>query len=212
MRTALQILFRLATGFIFVMFFSCETPEPVKEATPETITRLQLTFMPDGGGDPIIVEAKKVRKVLGTESDPDAEGVQEITASDSIRLLASVNYELQIHVFNELVEPAAPEYDITVEIEDEGVEHLLLFGWTENAFASPAGNGNIDRRNDDVVYLDADLNGLPLGLRTSWATNASVIKGDFRIVLKHQPDLKSVNSGADTGETDLDFTFGLRID
>jgi hypothetical protein len=202
MRTALQILFRLATGFIFVMFFSCETPEPVKEATPETITRLQLTFTPDGGGDPIIVEA----------TDPDAEGVQEITATDSIRLLASVNYELQIHVFNELVEPAAPEYDITVEIEDEGVEHLLLFGWTENAFASPAGNGNIDRRNDDVVYLDADLNGLPLGLRTSWATNASVIKGDFRIVLKHQPDLKSENSGADTGETDLDFTFGLRID
>lgn len=202
MRTALQILFRLATGFIFVMFFSCETPEPVKEATPETITRLQLIFTPDGGGDPIIVEA----------TDPDAEGVQEITASDSIRLLASVNYDLQIQLFNELVEPAAPEYDITVEIEDEGVEHLLLFGWTDNAFTSPPGNGNVDSRNDDVVYLDADLNGLPLGLRTSWATNSSVIKGDFRIVLKHQPDLKSENSGVDTGETDLDFTFGLRID
>jgi hypothetical protein len=202
MRTALQILFRLATGFIFVMLYSCETPEPVKEATPETITRLQLTFTPDDGGDPIIVQA----------IDPDAEGVQEITASDSIRLLASVNYELQIRLFNELVEPAALEYDITVEIEEESDEHIFLFGWTEDAFESPSGNGNIDLRPDDVGYLDADVNGLPVGLHTSWKTNTSERKGDFRIVLKHQPDLKSENSGVDTGETDLDFTFGLRID
>ena len=190
-------------SIIFIsIIFSCETPEPVKEATPETITRLRLIFTPDAG-ESIVVEA----------IDPDAEGVQEITATDSIRLFASTHYELQVQLFNELVEPAAPEFDVTVEIEEEGVEHLLLYAWTDGAFDSPSGDGNIDARADEVIYLDADDNGLPLGLLTGWTTKSgeASLKGNFRIVLKHQPDLKSENSGMNTGETDLDFTFPLRI-
>ena len=202
MRSYHPVLSSIFSIIFISIIFSCETPEPVKEATPETITRLRLIFTPDAG-ESIVVEA----------IDPDAEGVQEITATDSIRLFASRHYELQVQLFNELVEPAAPEFDVTVEIEEEGVEHLLLYAWTDGAFDSPSGDGNIDARADEVIYLDADDNGLPLGLLTGWTTKSggASLKGNFRIVLKHQPDLKSENSGMNTGETDLDFTFPLRI-
>ena len=88
-----------------------------------------------------------------------------------------------------------------------------MYAWTDGAFDSPSGDGNVDARADEVIYLDADDNGLPLGLLTGWTTKSgeSSLKGNFRIVLKHQPDLKSENSGLNTGETDLDFTFPLRI-
>jgi hypothetical protein len=197
-----QIVFRLYLIIFLLIAFSCQTPEPVKEATPETITRIKLTFIPEYGA-PVIVEA----------IDPDGEGIEDILATDSIRLSASVNYELRIEFFNELVEPAAPEYDVTAEIKKEADEHLLLFGWTNDLFNVPSGNGNIDQRSDEVIYLDADGNGLPLGLSTSWITvpGELVFKGEFRIVLKHQPDLKTGSSGIEVGETDLDFTFPLRI-
>jgi hypothetical protein len=47
-------------------------------------------------------------------------------------------------------------------------------------------------------------------LETSWTTGAAS-SGTFRVVLKHQPGLKSATSGSSTGETDLDITFETNI-
>ena len=89
--------------------------------------------------------------------------------------------------------------------------HLFFFGWTNNVFSDPSGNGNIDARFDNVNYEDEDVNGLPIGLTTSWTTTDVASTGTFQIVLKHQPDLKSEESSSSIGETDLDIPFTINV-
>jgi hypothetical protein len=178
----------------------CDDDDPKKEDTPELITKATLTFTPIGGGSAVVV----------TATDPDAEGVQDITVDGPINLGAAKSYTLTIQLINELAEPADPEYNITEEVGEESDEHMFFFSWTNNVFNDPAGNGNIDSRGDDVNYEDTDDNGLPLGLETFWTTSA-VSSGTFRVLLKHQPELKSASSTSSAGETDLDIEFTINI-
>jgi hypothetical protein len=117
---------------------------------------------------------------------------------------------MTITLINGLANPSDPAYDVTAEVEEEGDEHMFFFSWTNNVFSDPTGNGNIDNRNDDVNYEDSDANSFPLGLETSWTT-AGVSSGNFRVMLKHQPEQKSATSSSNTGETDLDVTFTVAV-
>ena len=180
--------------------------DPKRENTPELITKVTLTFTPTGGGSAIVV----------TATDPDGLGINDIVADGEIDLAANTAYTLTLALINELAEPSQPEYDITAEVEEEGVDHMFFFSWTGNVFSDPTGNGNIDARADDVNYTGGtnsiDANALPLGLTTAWMASASTSSGsEFRVLLKHQPDLKSDTSNSDTGETDLDVTFTINI-
>jgi hypothetical protein len=197
--------------FIFIVTASfsflsgCDSEDPQKEDVPELITKVTLTFVPTTGAP-----------VIATATDPDGEGVQNIKTDGPITLSKSTTYVLMIHLINGLAQPTDEGYDITKEVENEGDEHMLFFGWTGDAFADPAGNGNIDARAEIVNYTGGanskDANGLPLGLTTTW-TSASIAKtsASFRIVLKHQPGLKTSTSTSDDGETDLDITFQLAV-
>lgn len=193
----------IGTSLILIalaFFSSCDDDDPEKENVPELITKATLTFTPIGGGS----------VVTATATDPDGEGVQDITVDGPINLSASTSYTLTLALINELAEPSDPEYNITDEVEEEADEHMFFFAWTNDVFTDPAGDGNIDNRADDVNYEDEDSNSLPLGLETSWTT-ATASSGTFRIVLKHQPDLKSASSGSSVGETDLDISFTIDI-
>ncbi len=186
---------------VLIFLSSCnDDDDPVREDTPELITKATLTFTPTGGGT----------AVTATATDPDGEGVQDLTTDGPINLDEGTSYTLTIELINELADPTDDEYDITAEVEEEGDEHMLFFSWTNNVFSDPAGNGNIDNRADDVNYNDEDVNSQPLGLSTSWTT-AGVSSGKFRVVLKHQPELKSATSTANDGETDLDVEFDINI-
>lgn len=196
--TVLCMAFTL-TALLFVS--GCDNDDPVKEDVPEMITKATLTFTPLSGGNAVIV----------TATDPDGEGVQEIQVDGPITLEAMESYDLSIALINDLAPSTDPEYNITEEVEEEGDEHMFFFSWTNNVFSDPAGNGNFDNRSDDINYVDLDVNGLPLGLETTWTT-AEASTGTFRIVLKHQPQLKSATSDANTGETDLDITFSIIIE
>lgn len=178
----------------------CEAEEPVKEDIPELITKVILTFEPQSGGVGIVAIA----------SDPDGDGVKDITVDGAINLLANTSYTLTLTLLNELAEMSSPEYNITNEVEEEGDEHMFFFGWTGNVFSDPTGNGNIDSRTDVVNYNDEDVDGLPIGIATTWTTGTAS-SGTFRIVLKHQPDLKTVTSDVEVGETDLDVEFDINI-
>ena len=103
--------------------------------------------------------------------------------------------------------------DVTEEIKEEGTEHKFFFSFTEGAFTSPTGDGNIDSPSDAINYLDKDSLGLDLGLETEWTTKAEALSGGkFRIVLKHQDNgIKSASSSATDGETDFDLEFDLTI-
>jgi hypothetical protein len=184
-----------------LLFSSCEDDDPKKEDTPELITEATLVFTPTGGGSTVTV----------TATDPDGEGLQNLTVDGPINLVINKTYTLTIDLINGLADPSEEEYDITAEVEEEGDEHMFFFGWTNNVFSNPAGNGNIDARADAVNYNDEDENGLPLGLSTSWTTAAATASGTFRVMLKHQPDLKTATSTANTGESDIDLTFTINV-
>ncbi len=194
----------LMTGLLIssmAVLSGCEEDDPKKEDTPELITEATLTFTPTGGGTTVTV----------TATDPDGEGVQDLTVDGPINLVTNKAYTLTIELINGLADPSEEEYDITAEVEEEGDEHMFFFGWTNNVFSNPGGNGNIDARADAVNYNDEDSNGLPLGLSTSWTTAAAAASGTFRVVLKHQPDLKTTTSTSSTGESDIDLSFTINV-
>lgn len=182
----------------------CATTEPQKEDTPELVTLATLTFSATGEA-PIVV----------TATDPDGDGVQDITVDGPIVLAKNKSYVMTIQLINGLVPEGQPGYDITEEVAEEGTEHQFFFSFTDGAFVNPPGNGNLDNGADEVDYSGGpnskDTNGMNLGITTTWTTGAVNVAGIFRIVLKHQPGTKTSISDSSVGETDLDITFVLSI-
>ncbi len=174
-----------------------EDPDaPPCENEEEIITDVTLTWTPVDGGAPIVARAQ----------DPDGEGPQDLQVLDDIELVESTEYTLTIELRNEI-----EGEDITEEIMEEDDEHMFFFAWADELFVSPAGNGNVDNRPDPVGYNDFDENNLPVGLSTSWTTSTVITSADtFRVVLKHQPDIKSGTSTIEDGGTDVDLTWTIR--
>lgn len=187
------------------MLSSCKDDDPKKENTPELKTKVTLTFTPTGGGSAVVV----------TATDPDGEGVQDIAVNGPINLAKDKTYTLTLGLLNELAAPSDPEYNITKEVEDEGFDHQFFFSWTNDVFSNPTGNGNVDNGTDPVNYTGGsnskDVNNRNLGLTTTWTSSTSATAGTFRVLLKHQPDLKNDTSDSNTGEVDLDLTFIINI-
>lgn len=197
MKSQLKIFALSALLGGIVLLSGCdEDPEP--ENISEEITRVVLTFSATGAA-PIVVEA----------NDPDLNGPQPIFIG-SIALNANTNYVLSIEFFNGFYEPTDPEYNITEEVEEEGAEHQLFFSWSDGVFSSPDGVGNIGTTGT-VNYDDEDENELPIGLSTTWTTGSATTGKSFRIMLKHQPDIKSATSTYSDGDSDLDLTFPISI-
>jgi hypothetical protein len=201
-----QIL--LSTLFMSSLFLisGCDNEDPDPENVPELITKVNLKFTPSAGGSVVTV----------TATDPDGEGVQDIKVDGPINLLKGVQYTLSVELLNGLYKPGEEGYDITEEVEEEGDEHQLFYSFSDGVFSSPSGTGNIKDNASSVVgtinYLDTDSNGRPLGLSTSWTTaNLAASGKSFRVVLKHQPDVKSNTSTSMDGQTDLDITFVLNV-
>lgn len=212
MKTNFNMINKLFTLLLMasVLILSGCGEDPEKEDTPELITKATLTFTPNGGGAAVVV----------TATDPDGEGVRNIAVDGPINLTKDKTYVLSIGLVNGLVAATSPEYNITEEVQEEGDEHMFFFSWTNNVFSSPTGNGNIDNRADAVNYTgganSVDAKGQPLGLTTTWTTatgvgSTSPLSGSFRVLLKHQPELKTATSTSSTGETDLDLTFTINV-
>lgn len=192
-----------------LLFQGCGKDDPAPEDVPELITKATLTFTPNGGGAAVVVSA----------TDPDGEGVQDIKVDGPINLAPNKTYVLTLELINGLAKPTDAAYNVTNEVEEEGDEHQFFFAWTNNTFSNPTGNGNIDNRADAVNYTGGanskDAKGRNLGLTTTWTSatpvGSAAISGTFRLLLKHQPELKSDTSDSNTGETDLDLTFTLNV-
>ena len=183
-----------------VIFTACEDDDVVteEEEEMEVITDVTLVFTSDAGA-----------VVTASAQDPDGEGVQELVVLDEIQLQAGTNYTLTFDIMNNLETPGA---SIAEEIAEEDDEHQIFFAWTEGAFSNPTGNGNIDNASDPVNYNDADGNGNPLGLNTSWTAGDPTTAASFTVRLQHQPDVKTSTSGANDGDTDFELQFRLTIE
>tara|TARA_B110000046_G_C13015609_1_gene408550 strand:+ start:1345 stop:1962 length:618 start_codon:yes stop_codon:yes gene_type:complete len=175
-----------------------EVPEEENELEVITDVKLVFTNTTDAAD---IVEARA--------QDPDGAGVEELAILDEINLDTSKTYRLTFEVFNNLDSPGE---DIGAEILEEDEEHQIFFGFSNNAFANPLGNGNIDTESDPLNYNDSDANGNAVGLSTNWTTpSTQLIGGNFRVRLQHQPDVKTASSGSNDGDTDFDLSFVLNI-
>lgn len=195
----------MAVLFTSVVVTSCNDDDdngaPPEENEEEVITDVKLVFT-NVFDTTDVVEARA--------QDPDGEGVQELMILDEISLDISKTYQLTLEIFNNLETPVE---DIGEEIEEEDDEHQIYYSFSNDAFTSPAGNGNIDNASDAVNYNDFDINSNPVGLLSSWTTSAMQLTGgSFTLRLQHQPDgIKTATSGADDGDTDFDLTFVLNI-
>ena len=199
MKHLFKLNYLLLSLFSLLIFTACEDDDatPAEENEEEVITDVKLIFTPASGS-----------VVTATAQDPDGEGVQELQVSGAINLVSGSAYTLTYEIMNNLETPGE---DIGEEILEEGAEHQLFFSFTDGAFTSPTGNGNIDNASDPINYNDTDANGNPLGLSTSWTAGDALSSGTFTVRLQHQPDVKTSSSTATTGDTDFELTFVLNI-
>ena len=183
-----------------LLFTSCANDDdvPPEENEEETITDVTLTFAPTTGAP-----------VTATWEDADGEGAGDPVRTP-ITLAANTTYILTIDLIN-AIDPDDQE-SITEEVEEEADEHMFFFGWTNGLFSDPTGDGNLGAGNraDPVNYEDEDDAGFPLGLETTWTTGDATT-GTFRVVLKHQPDIKSATSDSTDGESDVDISWEATV-
>jgi len=197
MKNNFKNLFALVVGVFILplLIASCGDDDTIEEENvEEVITDVTLSFTPSGGG----------AAVTATFVDADGDGVMQPIISD-LNLAANTTYSMSIQLLNSI-----ENENISDEVQEEDDEHQFFFSWTNDRFSDPAGNGNTDNASDPVNYEDMDENNLPLGLSTSWTTGDAGT-GTFRVVLKHQPDLKSATTTVNDGETDVDVTWTLNI-
>lgn len=192
----LALLLLATMGFMASCSDDDDAPEAENEE--EVINEVTLTFTPAAGGTPLSF----------TYNDPDGEGTAA-AEQDDIVLAANTIYSMSITFKNTVGDN---NEDITEEVEEEGHEHQIFFGWTGALFSNPTGLGNIGAGNQDnpVNYQDTDLDGLPIGLETVWETDEPT-SGTFRIMLKHQPDIKTATSSSEDGESDVDLQWNIEI-
>ncbi len=180
---------------VLILISACKKEDPAPQEQGKLITDVDLLFNPVAGGAPLSFSA----------TDPENDGEGDLIP-DEITLPSGQSFQLFIRLRNDV-----DNVDLTKTIEEKSNDHMIYFGFTDPLFDQPEGDGNIDSRGDQVNYIDEDENGLPLGLITGWQTGAPGT-GSFRVMLKHQPDLKTATSGSDVGNTDLDLTFSVTIE
>jgi hypothetical protein len=194
----------LAILFSVISIIGCSTNDddiPEEENEIEVFTDVTLIFTNTADNSDV---------VRASAQDPDGTGIQELQILDAITLAADTEYTLTYEILNAL-DPADVE-NIGDEILEEANEHQFFFSFTENVFANPSGNGNIDATADPINYNDADENGNPVGLSTTWTTTSTTSsEKSFTVRLQHQPDVKTATSGSNDGDTDFALTFALNI-
>ena len=195
----------LAILFSVITIIGCSNDDdvaPEEENEVEVFTDVTLVFTNTADVNDV---------VRASAQDPDGTGIQELQILDAITLAGDTEYTLTYEILNAL-DPADIE-DIGDEILEEDNEHQFFFSFTENVFANPTGNGNIDAAADPINYNDADENGNPVGLSSTWTTSSTASSGaSFTVRLQHQPDVKTATSGSNDGDTDFALTFALNIE
>lgn len=157
-----------------------EVPEVINEE--ELITTLMLTFENELTGD---IDTVAFR-------DLDGAGGNAPTEFDTLRLTPGATFHVHSYLLNESVSPAD---DITLEVEDEAVDHQMFY--------------TVEGADITFTYDDTDANGAPIGLHMMAETGVAG-NGSVTVTLKHQPGIKDGN--ITTGETDVEVTFVTEIE
>ena len=180
--------YRVLAIVLVTQFFihSCtnDTSNPVNEE--EVITTVSLTLT--GGGQVIALTSRDLDgdgpnpPEFTATRDLDGDGPNAPVIIPSGNLAANTIYSGAVTFLNETQSPAE---DITVEVEEEGVDHQVFY-------QLPAGLGTITYTDTDL-----DLNGKPIGL-TFTLTTGNVGTGNLTVTLRHLPNKSA--PGVATGD------------
>lgn len=179
----------LVLSTFFTLFFTAcseddEVPEIIHEE--ELITTMEVVLSPKNFGEVVTLSYR----------DLDGDGPNEAEIQNGV-LTANTSYVGTITLLNETEEPAE---NITLEVEEEGVEHQFFFS---NDFGA------------NISYADQDENGNPIGIDFELET-AEPKNGSLTVVLRHEPD-KNANGVSEGnmenagGETDIFVVFGIEV-
>lgn len=124
-------------------------------------------------------------------NDPDGDGGNAPTIEDIV-LPAGKTFHCHIHFYDRSKTPAE---DITAEVESENTAHLLVY--------------TVSGANLTVTPDDADDNGKPFRLETTWVTGAAST-GTVQVVLRHEPDKSAANPDV-TGDVDAAADFAVKV-
>jgi len=183
MKTIFKLLpFLLITAFVTSCSNDDDAPEPVNEE--EVITTLTATFVPQGGGDTVVLKSQ----------DLDGDGPNAPVISVSGPFAAGTTYNGSIELLNELESPAE---DITVEVEEENLDHQFFY--------TPSSSLDIT-----TAYENFDTDGNPLGTEFSLTAN-TVSSGTLTFTLRHLPNKPNTGLGDAGGETDVEATFSVSV-
>ena len=178
---------KLFLSLFAVALISCsddDTSAPINQE--EVITTVRTTLV--GGGQTITL--------LSRDLDGDGPNPPVVTVSGN--LTAGTTYTGSVAFLNETVNPAD---DITIEVEEEGVDHQIFY-------QAPVSIGTF-------TYTDTDANGKPIGLDFTLVT-ASAATGNLTVTLRHLPNKSA--AGVSTGNianaggaTDAEVIFPLIV-
>ncbi len=171
-----------------LLLTSCEKDGDEEENEEEVMTTMRLTFVPVGGGATVSYQF----------DDPDGDGGAAPT-KDEIVLQPNKSYNVALQLLNKTKNPVG---DITAEVAAEADAHRFYY--------EPSGGSNIT-----VSGLNADGNGVPLGITSQWATGAAAT-GTVKITLRHYAGNPPGKAAADPvnsskSSTDIEVDFATRI-
>jgi hypothetical protein len=187
----MKVIFKITIlVFMTLYFFSC-TPDPEPVNQEELITTVIYTLTPKDGGADVIFKFVDI--------DGDGGGSPTITNG---KLQRNQIYTTDLKFLNESVSPMD---DITLEIQNEAVDHQVFYTMS---------NG-LSPQLVNFTYLDFDPENNPIGLSTSFKT-LDTANGKLTITLRHEPIKKAsgVSTGDITnasGETDIEISFDVEI-
>lgn len=205
-------LFRLLALCFVLLLAACasdDNPPAPADDEPEVITTVRIQLTDSAGVQPDV-------EVFWRDSDGD----QIADQIDTLTLATNTTYLVNVSFFNELlpVDSTDEEFNVTLEIQGEADEHMLLLGVTDaggTALTAP-----------QILYTDDDGRGCALGLEGKLRTGGSTLGlGFYQVVLRHQPGLKTYCTARDSvvdnnvsnqlgsgiGEADIDIELPLKL-
>ena len=156
-------------------------PEAVNEE--EVITTMEVTLT--SGASVITLKTQ----------DLDGDGPNAPVVTVSGNLAAGTTYDGVMKFLNELESPAE---NITLEVEEEDLDHQVFF---------TVGSG-LDVTTE---YSNNDSAGNPLGTQFK-LTAGSASSGNLTFTLVHEPTKPNTGLASAGGETDIDATFSITIE
>ncbi|MBM3432542.1 MAG: hypothetical protein FJX92_06025 [Bacteroidetes bacterium] len=182
MKSASVTLLLFLAGMILLP--SCKKPSDANDENEhEAINKLELTFR----------QANQPDRVFIAE-DPDGDGGLPPTRIDTIRLSVGQNYSVSFRALNIV---SGVERDITPTIQAQANAHEIFYVVTGLGL--------------QVVKLDTDSRGYPLGILSAWTTPSNMGTGSVLIKLMHKTGIKGPNDPPNIGHSDLELPMRIEI-